>query len=123
MDATRAPCRGFDDHGGFCVHTLNEGFGSDYSVHGLFAENLRYYAKGRFLGGWFGPYSFRKIEPLLRDPPRLCAGLQSFGTQYLLCAGEVHIPQMTQRGEDARHFSIVAQNDHAVVIRCLADEW
>jgi hypothetical protein len=30
---------------------------------------------------------------------------------------------MTQRGEEARHLSIVAQNDHAVVITCLADEW
>ncbi|MGD9253112.1 MAG: hypothetical protein PVG92_04180 [Holophagae bacterium] len=71
----------------------------------------------------FGPCSVYRIEPLLRDPPKLCAELQSFDAQHPLCASEAHIPQITRHGEDARHLSIVAETEHAVVIRFLADEW
>jgi len=100
------------------IETLNRRFGSDFTVYALFAEDLRYYAEGRFLGDWFGPCSFREITPLLRHPLRLRAELHAIGAQYLLISKKGRRPETASPEVMAPHFSVVADTADAVVFRC-----
>lgn len=54
------------------------------TVYGLGVENLHYFAPGRFLGDWNGPYRYAVVEPLLADPERLAAALRGMGVDLLL---------------------------------------
>lgn len=63
---------------------LNRLKGRDYTVYGVHAENLAYYAEGTYLGDWNGPASFSRILSALHDPDALHARLRSFGVDYLL---------------------------------------
>lgn len=66
------------------VAELNRRCGDRYTVYGFFAENMRYYALGTFLGDWNGPERFEKILPLARDPAGLAARLAGFGAGFAL---------------------------------------
>ncbi len=63
---------------------LNDTRGDDYVVYGLFAENLRYFADGVFLGDWAGPESYAQIMPLLHHGPSVHARLREFDVDFLL---------------------------------------
>jgi hypothetical protein len=58
--------------------------GAQPTIYGLHVEYLQYYAPGRFLGDWNGPYRFSRIDPLLRDDTRLAAALDEMGAELLL---------------------------------------
>jgi hypothetical protein len=67
---------------------LNRTRGSGYSVYALHAENMPWFAAGRFQGDWIGPASFDTVEPLLADPEALYRRLRGLGVTHLLIARE-----------------------------------
>ncbi len=63
---------------------LNRTRGSGYALWALHAENMAYYAQGRFMGDWIGPASFRRLLPGLRSPEDLHGRLRGLGADHLL---------------------------------------
>jgi Dolichyl-phosphate-mannose-protein mannosyltransferase len=63
---------------------LNRTLGSGYTVWAVHAENMNYYARGRFLGDWIGPASFNRVLSDLRGPQDLRTRLRGLGAGYLL---------------------------------------
>ncbi|HTG35460.1 MAG TPA: hypothetical protein VLB76_21265 [Thermoanaerobaculia bacterium] len=63
---------------------LNRVLGSGYALWALHAENMTYYAKGRFLGDWIGPGRFDRMLPGLRGPEDLHGRLRRLGADHLL---------------------------------------
>jgi hypothetical protein len=63
---------------------LNRTRGSDYTVYALYAENMVYFAEGRFLGDAIGPANFFRVIPLLDHPAALDRELERLGADYLL---------------------------------------
>lgn len=66
------------------IRTLNEIAGGSYTVYALFAEQLHYYADGRFLGDWFGPTGYRRILRAAGNSRALHAELRGLGADYFL---------------------------------------
>jgi 4-amino-4-deoxy-L-arabinose transferase-like glycosyltransferase len=74
------------------------------TVYGLAAENLRYYAAGRFLGDWYGPASFSEVLALRDHPAALHAQLAALGVDHLLVrrvAGDLELTGTWFRAEYA----------------------
>ena len=68
------------------VASLNHSRGSGYTVWGLHAENMLYYARGRLLGDWYGPASFARVLGGLSSPEDLHGRLRRLGADHLLIA-------------------------------------
>ncbi len=100
------------------ISSLNGAFGSDYSVYGLFAANLRYFAGGEFLGDHFGPNNFAQIVPLLRDPQRLHTKLRSLGVDHLLVIPRKQAPGFADDEQFKRFFKVVARSDDFLLLQC-----
>jgi 4-amino-4-deoxy-L-arabinose transferase-like glycosyltransferase len=66
------------------VAYLNRTLGSRYTVWALNAENMTYYARGRFLGDWLGPARFDRVLEGVRGPGDLHRRLRGLGAGYLL---------------------------------------
>jgi Dolichyl-phosphate-mannose-protein mannosyltransferase len=66
------------------IDYLNRTRGRDYSVYAFHAENMAYFADGKFLGDWFGPASFAKIRASARTPEALHSRLRALGVDHLL---------------------------------------
>ncbi|HEX2223873.1 MAG TPA: hypothetical protein VHN15_06685, partial [Thermoanaerobaculia bacterium] len=60
------------------------GHGNEATVYGLWAEEMIYYAEGRFLGDWYGPTSYRRLLRGVRDAADLHRSLDRYGVDYLL---------------------------------------
>ncbi len=65
------------------LRELNRSCDTGYTIFVVGGERLTYYAKGRFLGQWGGPFARRIVEPLLDDSERLHAILSGWGVDYL----------------------------------------
>jgi hypothetical protein len=63
---------------------LNRTRGRDFTVWALHAENMAYFADGRFLGDWFGPARFESVLRGLRGPEDLHRRLRRLGADHLL---------------------------------------
>ncbi|HVR09268.1 MAG TPA: hypothetical protein VMW75_14555, partial [Thermoanaerobaculia bacterium] len=63
---------------------LNSVHGRRYAVYGLWAENLRYYAAGRFVGDWYGAAPFAAALRAAGRPADLAAFLAGAGVDHLL---------------------------------------
>ncbi len=67
------------------IEYLNRSLGPAYTVYAVGAENLAYFAEGKYLGDWFGPYSYGRIYgPPPRDAATLAGNLRKIGAGYLL---------------------------------------
>jgi hypothetical protein len=66
------------------VRYLNQACGGAYTVYALHAENLRYFAAGRFLGDWSGPAAFGAVVPPDGGPESLYGRLHGLGADHLL---------------------------------------
>jgi len=66
------------------IASLNRTLGSGYTVWALHAENMPYYARGRFMGDWIGPASFRRVLLDLSSPEELYQRLRRLGADHLL---------------------------------------
>jgi hypothetical protein len=63
---------------------LNSAYGRRYAVYGLWAENLRYYAAGSFVGDWYGAAPFAAALRAAGRPADLRAFLVTAGADHLL---------------------------------------
>jgi len=100
------------------IEMLNASAGSAYSVYGLFAEELRYYADGKFLGALIGPNHFAEINPLLRDPKRLHEKLRSLEVEYLLIVSKKQPLSLAEDDKLAGYFSVITRSNYYLLIRC-----
>ncbi len=101
------------------VSYLNRTLGTGYAVWALHAENLAYYARGRFMGDWIGLGRFDRMLRDLRDPGNLHDRLSRLGAGYML------LPRQSQTlglpfpedGAFRRWFAPVYADPHAAVYR------
>lgn len=77
------------------VQKLNSTLGSRYTLYAFYAENLAYYADGRFLGEWSGPASFLRMPSPTGDPEALFRALRSLGADHLLLLNSPEITLAT----------------------------
>ncbi len=80
---------------------LNSAHGRQYAVYGLWAENLRYYAAGRFIGDWYGAWPFAAALHAAERPAELRAFLLRAGADHLLVRRQPGKPDLLPCG-DAR---------------------
>ena len=66
------------------LRELNARHGTDYTVYVLYAANAAYYCDGRFLGDFFGPYRYEKVQAVRYEPEKLHALLRRFGADYIV---------------------------------------
>ncbi|HSS47530.1 MAG TPA: glycosyltransferase family 39 protein [Thermoanaerobaculia bacterium] len=71
------------------VASLNRTLGSGYTVWAFHAENMSYYARGRFLGDWAGPARFGRVLDDLRGTQDLHDRLRGLDAGYLLIPSPV----------------------------------
>lgn len=63
---------------------LNRTRGNGYTVWSLYAENMLYFAAGRFLGDWVGPASFPRVLAGAQDAGSFHGALRRVGATHLL---------------------------------------
>jgi hypothetical protein len=88
------------------VH-LNRTRGKSYVVWALHAENLAYFADGRFLGDWFGPARFEAVLRDLHGPADLHGRLRRLGADHLLVTTRNGGLPFPEDGEFGRWFAPV----------------
>jgi len=66
------------------IRYLNQARGGAYTVYALHAENMEYFAAGRFLGDWSGTAAFGAVVPPDGDPETLYRRLRGLGADHLL---------------------------------------
>ena len=98
------------------VAYLNRTMGSGYTVWALHAENLRYYARGRFLGDWMGPASYARVVANLRDSQDLHDRLRRLKAGYLLIPDRA-APPLPQDDGWRRRFQTVYADPAARVYK------
>lgn len=100
------------------VSYLNRTLGRDYTLWALFAENVTYFAAGRFLGDWSGPASFQRVMEASRDAGSFHRELRRLGaTHFLIPArlldGRELTPPFPDDAAFRRWFRLVYQNPGA----------
>jgi 4-amino-4-deoxy-L-arabinose transferase-like glycosyltransferase len=66
------------------VRFLNELRPNGYSALGVYAENMVYLARGRWLGDWVGPLAYGRVSPLLADGEALAKELRRQQVEFLV---------------------------------------
>ena len=96
------------------IRYMNRTHGRDYTMYAFRAENMVYFAEGRFLGDWFGPASFGKVLAAGATPEALHSKLRALGVDYLLVT-ERAPPLPLDSPEFAKRFRIVYSDSRARV--------
>jgi len=84
---------------------LNRSRGAGYRVFGWRDERMAYFADGEFLGDWFGPARFLRIETAMPDGAAVYRELRAMGVDYFLvpyALGPVRLPTEPSFLERAR---------------------
>ena len=80
------------------IRYLDRACGGSYTLYAIHAENMAYFAVGRFLGDWTGPAAYGLILPADGDPLVLYRRLRAIGVDHLLTvAGDRDLPIFTAR--------------------------
>lgn len=58
--------------------------GRDYTVYGIFTENMAYHSEGTLLGDWSGLARYTRMHAVLNDPELFHRRLRELGVEYLL---------------------------------------
>jgi hypothetical protein len=66
------------------IHFLDRACGSSYTLYAIHAENMAYFAAGRFLGDWTGPAAYQLVVPADGDARLLFGRLRALGVDHLL---------------------------------------
>ncbi len=99
------------------VAAMNRAEGRDYTVYALYGENLRYYAGGRFLGDWFGPARYSRIEAVLTDSRALAGEIESLGACFFLLRHPRARELLPADPNFDRHFQQIAAGDGFMLYR------
>ncbi|HKD12141.1 MAG TPA: hypothetical protein VKE50_08700, partial [Thermoanaerobaculia bacterium] len=90
------------------VALVNRARGAGVTIYGLYLENLAYYADGRFLGDWVGPYRYARVERALGSGAALAEELGRMGAGYFLVNLAVLRRPLPQDAAFQREFRVVA---------------
>jgi len=66
------------------IRYLERACGGSYTLYAIHAENLIYFAAGRFLGDWAGPAAYDAVLPSNGDARLLFRRLRTLGADHLL---------------------------------------
>jgi len=88
---------------------LNQRRGSQYSVYALFDENMAYFADGIFMGDWFGPGRFERVNSRLSDPQALHQELRNLGADHLL------VRRNKLKIDLSPSFRLIYEDDHVLL--------
>ena len=83
---------------------LNRTRGRHYTLWALHAENMAYFADGRYLGDWFGPAGFESVLRGLRGPGDLHNRLRRLGVDHLLVTTRLRGLPFPEDGPKAGEF-------------------
>jgi hypothetical protein len=97
------------------LQALNRSRDSGYTLYAFFAENMTYFADGRFLGDWTGPASFLRLPPLAGDPEALRRALRRLGADHLLVPNSPEMTRITAAPAFRRCFQPVYRDGAARV--------
>jgi len=77
------------------IRYLERVCGSSYTLYAIHAENMVYFAAGRFLGDWTGPAAYPRVVPADGDAKPLYRRLRSLGADHLLTVeGDPALPPL-----------------------------
>ncbi len=99
------------------VAAMNRSEGRDYTVYSLYGENLRYYAEGRFLGDWFGPARYSRVEAVLGDSRQLADELEDLGACFFLLRHPRGRGLLPSDAFFDQHFRPITTDDDVVLFR------
>lgn len=85
---------------------VRAGTGTIYVCGG---EQLKYYAKGRLLGDFFGPYSYDRVLGTAKDTASIADRLRRIDAEYFLVAKRVCPPPLATGGMDLVYSDTGAQ--------------
>jgi 4-amino-4-deoxy-L-arabinose transferase-like glycosyltransferase len=92
---------------------LDSACGPTYTLYAIHAENLTYFAAGRFLGDWTGPAAYARVIPPDGNANLLFRHLRSIGVDHLLIVeGDRALPPMLTEAF-AAHFRLVYSDGRA----------
>ena len=97
------------------IQYLNRTRGGSYCLYAFYAENMPYFAEGRFLGDWFGPASFEKTLAASATPEALHRKLRALGADHLLLVEGRAPPIRIEDPGFQKLFRIVYSDPHARV--------
>lgn len=97
------------------IRYMNRMRGRDYTMYAFHAENMVYFAEGRFLGDWFGPASFEKVLTSGATPEALHSTLRALGVDYLLVVEERAPPLPVDSPQFTKWFRVVYSDPRARV--------
>lgn len=97
------------------IQYMNRTHGRDYTLYAFHAENMAYFADGRFLGDWFGPASFEKVLTSGASPEALHSKLRALGVDYLLVVKERAPPLPLGDPQFTKRFRVVYSDPHTRV--------
>jgi hypothetical protein len=110
------------------IAALNRERGSGYVLWAWRAENMAYFADGRFLGDWFGPASFPRVQAAAPEAESLHRELRRWGATHLLLPargldGREIAPPVPEDEAFRRWFALVYRDPHARVyaLRAVGD--
>jgi hypothetical protein len=66
------------------IRRLNRTHGARYTLFAFEAENMPYFAEGKFWGDWFGPASYARVLAAGRSAEGLHRTLRALGVTHLL---------------------------------------
>jgi 4-amino-4-deoxy-L-arabinose transferase-like glycosyltransferase len=97
---------------------LNRTRGSAYVLYALYAENMRYFADGRFLGDWNGPASYGRVLAAARDAESFDRELRRLGATHLLIPergifGQAIVPPVAEDDAFTGRFRLVYRDPAA----------
>lgn len=94
---------------------LNRLKGRSYTVYGVHAEHMKYYAEGTYLGDWGGPASFSRVLSALNDPDALHRRLRTLGVDYLLALQDEGVSRLPDTPAWHRRFRRIYSDGKAEV--------
>jgi hypothetical protein len=98
---------------------LNRTQGPRASVYAFFAENLAYYAEGRYQGDWFGPAAYTGVFRVMADPDAFADRLRELGADHLLLSahGPYPKPVLADPAASAHRFELLFADSAARLYR------
>jgi hypothetical protein len=96
---------------------LNRTRGERASVYAVFAENIAYYARGRYRGDWFGPAAYHSVFSPTGDPDAVADRLRELGADHLLLAQADYPFTLRQDAAFDRRFELIFSDAGARLYR------
>jgi hypothetical protein len=88
------------------IQALNQRLSDHYDLFAYHAENLAYFAQGRFRGDWVGLASFQAMPEPTADPEAVYAAVRRLGADHVLIPNDRELAQTRVRPAFQRRFGL-----------------